>query len=142
MAVSVYLDASVLVALFTEDALTSRAVAFLQNSPTVVVISDFSAAEFASAIAHNVRIGQFAAEVALVVFSTFDAWTAREPQREQLTSADIVTAAAFIRRLDLALRTPDAINIAIAQRIGADLVTFDGQMAAAGRALGMTVPLG
>jgi len=44
--------------------------------------------------------------------------------------------------LDLTLRAPDAINIAIAQRIEADLLTFDDQLAASARALGTTVLVG
>jgi predicted nucleic acid-binding protein len=46
------------------------------------------------------------------------------------------------RRLDLPLRTPDALNIAIAQRVGADLVTFDDRMVASARALGITLLAG
>jgi len=142
MAVSVYFDASVLVALITEDALTARADTFVQNYPAVVVVSDFAATEFASVIARNVRAGRLSAASARDAFSIFDAWTARETQREQMVSADIASATAFLRRLDLALRAPDAINIAIAQRIGADLLTFDDQMAASARALGVTVLAG
>ena len=37
------------------------------------------------------------------------------------------------------LRTPDAIHIAIAQRIRATLVTFDQRMSESARALGMAV---
>jgi predicted nucleic acid-binding protein len=76
------------------------------------------------------------------VFSAFDAWTAQETQSAQITSGDVASAAAFVRRLDVALRAPDAVNIAIAQRVGADLLTFDAQMAAGARALGTTVLAG
>jgi predicted nucleic acid-binding protein len=51
--VSVYLDASVLVALFTHDLLGARADAFLRTHSPVLVVSDFAAAEFASAIARH-----------------------------------------------------------------------------------------
>jgi predicted nucleic acid-binding protein len=37
------------------------------------------------------------------------------------------------------LRAPDAINIAIAQRCEARLLTFDEKMARSARALGITV---
>ena len=139
---SVYLDASVLVALFTDDALTARADKFLRAHAPVVVVSDFAAAEFASAIARRVRMGEIAAGGARRTFSIFDAWTARASERAQTTSADVVSAAAYLRRLDLTLRTPDALNIAIAQRTGADLLTFDDKMAASARALGTTVLAG
>lgn len=49
------------------------------------------------------------------------------------------TAQALLRRLDLPLRTPDALNIAMAQRVEAALATFDIQMARAARTLGLHV---
>jgi predicted nucleic acid-binding protein len=73
------------------------------------------------------------------MFVVFDTWTAGETERVQTTSGDIARAAAFIRRLDLTLRAPDAIHIAIAQRVGADLLTFDTPMAKSARALGSSL---
>jgi predicted nucleic acid-binding protein len=105
----------------------------------VLIVSDFAAAEFASAIARRVRMKQIVADDARGLFATFDAWTARETGRAQTTAADVTSAAAFLRRLDLTLRTADAVNIAIAQRIDADLFTFDETMAASARALGLDV---
>jgi hypothetical protein len=45
----------------------------------------------------------------------------------------------LLRRLDLRLRTPDAVDIAIARRIGADLLTYDEKMAICARMLGLKV---
>jgi predicted nucleic acid-binding protein len=104
-----------------------------------LIVSDFAAAEFASAFARRVREKLLTVDEARAAFSTFDVWTARETAREQITAADIASAAAFIRRLDLALRTPEAIHIAAAHRIDAMLLTFDKQMAASARALGVRV---
>ena len=136
---SVYLDASVLVALLTDDAFTLRADALLRANASVVIVSDFAAAEFASVIARHVRIGDITPNDARIAFSTFDAWTARATQRTETKAADVTAAEAFLRRLDLALRTPDAVNIAIAQRVGATLATFDHKMIASARALGTPV---
>jgi predicted nucleic acid-binding protein len=137
--VSVYLDASVLVALLTDDPFTRRADAFLRENASVLIISDFAAAEFASVIARHVRTGDIMQNDAHIVFSTFDAWAARTAQRLEIRADDIAGATAFLRRLDLTLRAPDAINIAIAQRVGATLVTFDDKMIASARALGTPV---
>ncbi|HKN09379.1 MAG TPA: type II toxin-antitoxin system VapC family toxin [Pseudomonadota bacterium] len=139
---SVYLDASVLVALFTDDVLAGRADAFLRTRSPVLIVSDFAAAEFASAIARHVRMRGIRAQDAHRTFTNFDAWIARAAGRALTTSADVASAAAFLRRLDLPLRTPDALNIAIAQRIGAEILTFDDQMAASARALGTAVLVG
>lgn len=134
-----YLDASVLVALFTNDALTARADAFLRGHKPVVLVSDFAAAELASAVARRVRMAELTAGEAQATFSNFDAWTARVAQPIETRAADVKAAEAFLRRLDLTLRTPDALNIAIAQRMDATLVTFDEKMAASATMLGTSV---
>jgi predicted nucleic acid-binding protein len=110
--VNVYLDASVLLALLMVGALTARADAFFRESTPVPIVGDFA---------------------------PFDLWTARVALRAETMTADIRAAATFLRRLDLTLRTADALNIAIAQRIGAALVTFDGKMAANAKVLGVPV---
>ena len=136
---SVYLDANVLVAFFATDPFSSRAVAFLQTQTPALVISDFAAAEFASAIARRVRMNELLRDQASRAFANFDIWLGQAATRIEVTSADVRAAAAMLRRLDLTLRTPDAINIAIAQRVGAELATFDARMAGNARALGVTL---
>ena len=136
---SLYLDASVLVALVTNDALTARADAFLRTRRPTVIVSDFAAAELASAIARRVRMGEVVDAEARDVFATFDAWVARTAGRAETTAGDVAAAAAHLRRLDLTLRIPDALHIAIVQRIGAELLTFDERMAICARTLGVDV---
>jgi uncharacterized protein len=136
---SVYLDASVLVALFADDPRTDAATAILRANPRPPIVSDFAAAEFASATARLVRMGDITAEGARAGFALFDVWVAQKAVRVETSAQDIAGAAAFIRRLDLTLRAPDAIHIAIAQRLDADLFTFDAAMAIAARALGTSV---
>jgi predicted nucleic acid-binding protein len=137
--VSLYLDANVLVALFIEDPLTDRVEAFLRSRSRRLIVSDFAAAEFASAIARRVRMGQIAPDGAREAYSNFDAWSARGADHANITSADVASATAFLRRLDIALRAPDAIHIAASQRVEADLLTYDSQLAASARMLGSTV---
>jgi hypothetical protein len=60
---SVYLDASFMVALFTEQApLTVRATGFIDATLPELVVSDFAGAEFASAIARLTRMGALTTE--------------------------------------------------------------------------------
>lgn len=134
---SVYLDASVLVALFTDDVFTEKADAFLRAHPSRIVVADFAAAEFASSVARKVRMRRLPASDARRVLSTFDAWTFRAAERVEVAPVDIAAATAFLRRLDLTLRTADAINIAAAQRLGAELATFDEKMSESADALGV-----
>jgi len=136
--VSVYLDASILVALFTRDAFTDRANEFLATELPVLVVSDF-AAEFASAVARLMRINQITGPEASAILAAFDSWRLRVADTPGILSSDVTTAASYIRRLDLTLRTADAINIAMAERIGATLATFDVKMADSARAIGVPV---
>jgi uncharacterized protein len=134
-----YLDASILVALFTEDAHTARAESFLRESGCTPIVSDFARAEFSSAISRRVRQDLIAAEDARRACAHLDAWIARAAEPAETETADIATATAFLRRLDVGLRTPDALNIAIAFRLGVEIATFDATMAASAMALSIKV---
>lgn len=79
------------------------------------------------------------ADEARTAFANFDQWAAQEPARVRASSVDVMAAEGFIRRLDLNLRAPDAIHIAMTMRLGAALATFDDRMAEAARALGCAV---
>ena len=139
---SLYLDASALVPLFANDALSDRADAILRAHQSTLIVSDFAAAEFAAAIACRTRTRFLTIAEARIAFSNFDTWIGREAERAQITAADVSSAANVIRRLDVTLRAPDAIHIVIAQRLGADILTFDQQMAAGARVLGTNVVTG
>jgi predicted nucleic acid-binding protein len=102
------------------------------------MVSDFTGAEFASAVSRWVRTRELDLNEGRAVLDTFDGWIGRV-QRVELMPVDVAAASLFLRRLDLPLRTPDAIHIAIVQRVGTALVTFDRQMAASARALGTAV---
>jgi predicted nucleic acid-binding protein len=104
-----------------------------------LIVSDFAAAEFASATARRVRMREVTVEQARVDLSDFDGWVARSAQQVNVLAADIAMAATYLRRFEPAVRTPAAIHIAIARRLDATLATFDRQMSTAARALGIPV---
>ena len=137
MALNAYADASVLVALFTPDAFYERAHRFMQDHQPIILVSDFAAAEFASALAKRVRTREISAAQAREAFVAFDAWAQFRGSRLETATSDVALAERILRRLELSLRTPDALNIAIAQRHGAALATFDIRMADAATALGV-----
>jgi uncharacterized protein len=134
--VRLHLDASLLVAIFIEDALSANADALLASNTRALLVSDFAAAEFPSALA-LVRMGELSAEAAHAAFANFDAWTARLGPRLRTEASDVIDAEGFLRRLDLNLRTADALNIAIVRRHGLTLATFDHRMAAVATTLGL-----
>jgi uncharacterized protein len=126
---SIYLDASVISGLFIErDALADRARSIVFDDNEVLVVSDFAAAEFASVVARLTRTKQISEAEAREVLDTFDTWRNQLTECEAVDPADIRAAAAMIRRLDLNIRAPGAINLAIAQRLGAAVTTFDRAM--------------
>lgn len=137
---SIYLDASFLVPLFViQEPLSSRAATFMAAEMPELVISDFAKAEFASAIARLVRMDLMASEDALTTFADFDTWTSTAATQTDMVPGDVAAAGSFIRRLDRNLRTPDALNIAIARRVQAAVATFDSRMAENAAALGVRV---
>lgn len=137
---SLYLDTSVLVALFTDDAQSTSADLILRSVPDdVVFVSDFAAAEFASAISRKVRMGELSSDEARETFADLDAWVAQGTSSVEVGPVDVELAGRYLRRLDLTLRTPDAIHIAMAERLRARLATLDLKMAASARTLGIAV---
>ncbi len=131
-----WLDASVLVALSTRESTSHRIDALLDQSDAPMV-SDFCVAECSSAIARLVRIGTRTTDEADELFRSLDDWVATASSRLAVDQGDIEMATAFIRRPGIALRAPDAIHIAAAQRVGATLLTLDKGMARAAAALGV-----
>jgi predicted nucleic acid-binding protein len=136
---SLYLDASILVALFSNDSFTSAADAALRGRDLPVMVSDFAAAEFASAIGRRARNKELSTREAAAAFAAFDGWLGRGATPVEIAPADVRMAERFVRQLWLALRAPDAIHIAMAHRFGAELATFDSRMAAAAAALGVSL---
>lgn len=113
--------------------------AYLELSRVSPIISDFAAAEVASAISLKKRMGRVDDDRAHQALARFDAWRANVASPVDLTAADVRVADAFVRRMDLPLRAPDAIHLAIATRLGVELATFDTQMARSAEALGVAL---
>lgn len=134
-----YLATGVLLALLTADPLAQRPDRMLRREMPVLVVSDWAAAEFASAVARRVGMGQLGVEQAHALFPAFDGWGNGCADRVELAPTDLAVASALLRRLDLALRTPDAVHVAMAQRVDATLATFDAKLADAARRTGLAV---
>lgn len=134
---SLYLDASALLPLFIDEPRTNQAHESLRGN--VLIISDFALAEFSSGVARRTRAKEISDSDAASVYAASDAWVLNATRRETLMPRDVNVAISLVRRLDLALRAPDAVNIAIAQRCAATLLTYDARMARSARSLGLTV---
>jgi len=126
--VRAYLDASLIVPIFVHDAFSDRALALLEQPSLRVVVSDFAAAEFASAMSRLVRMRLLSREEASSIFRDFDAWTEETAESLSIAPQDVSEAASHLRRVDSPLRTPDALHLAMARRAGAALATFDDRL--------------
>ncbi len=113
--------------------------AFILAAETECVVSDFAAAEVASALSRLMRIGDLTSEDASARLADFDAWRAAATADIDVQSSDIRLANVFVRRFELMLRAPDAVHAAICARSGNHLVTLDGRLAHAAQELGLTV---
>ncbi len=131
----IYLDASVIVPLFLPEPRSSEAEAYISRGDFVV--SDLAVAEFSSALSLAVRMKRLPEAAARAALATFDDWMPAHALQADTRGEDFIEATGLIRRFDLALRTPDALHLAIAARLGAKLVTFDAKMTAAAKALGV-----
>jgi len=130
----VYLDTSVLVSLMVLDANTDRA---LQLAANQFIVSDLTAAEFASALAIRFRTGSLTEDEVRSAHILFDGWRTRNAESAEILSADIRAAEAIIRTLNHPLKTADATHIVIARRLGVVLATFDATMAREAPRLGL-----
>lgn len=133
----IYLDASAVISLFTPDVHTPVIRGHLQADRSVLGISDFTVAEFASAVARRVRMKELTTSQADRLLNVSDAWIAANAQRLDLHPVDIRVATTFVRRFALGLRAPDAVHLAVCQRMGLPLFTFDRRQAAAANELGI-----
>jgi uncharacterized protein len=133
---TVYLDTSVVVSLFTRDAHHQRALRLASTQS--IVVSDLAAAEFASALAIHSRAGRMSLDGVRLYFAEFDRWV-EDLARVEVQSSDVRDAERIIRLLQHSLKTADATHIAIARRLGAAMATFDQTMAREAERIGVTL---
>jgi predicted nucleic acid-binding protein len=112
---------------------------FMAGCADPLAVSDFVAAEVASALSRLVRMGEMTAATAGPALSDFDAWRAAACGGIDLVASDARLADICVRRFDLMLRAPDALHVAICRRTGYTLVTLDRRLELAARALGVAV---
>jgi len=136
---SLYLDASVMLPILVQEASSAAVVAFLPAASETLLVSEYAAAEVASAISRLVRVGALTSDAARERLHRFDAWRAADTSTVEIDNADIADAAALVRRFELKLRTPDALHLAVCVRAGARMVTGDEVLAAAAIAIGAKI---
>jgi uncharacterized protein len=139
--VSAYLDASTILPTLIEEPGSAVVDRFIAETDEALVISEFAAAEVASALSRLVRTGLLAPEDAAARLADFDAWRAAATADMDLRASDVRLANVFVRRFDLMLRAPDALHAAACRRADYWLVTMDKRLAAAAEELGVRTKL-
>jgi predicted nucleic acid-binding protein len=139
--VSAYLDASALLPTLIEEAASAAVDRFVAEADEPLIISEFAAAEVASALSRLVRTGVLDGGDAAARLADFDAWRAAATDDLDLQASDIRLAHIFVRRFDLMLRSPAALHAAVCRRADLLLVTLDKRLAAAAEALGVRTRL-
>lgn len=137
-----YLDASAVVSLFVADKHSPAIRGYLRNQHPTVAISDFAIAEFSSAVARRVRMGEVTPVQGNHLLNVFDAWVAANAERPDVDPSDVRVASAFVRRFELGLRAPDALHLAMCQRLNADFLSFDARQVGAATQLGLRIDQG
>jgi predicted nucleic acid-binding protein len=132
-----YLDASVLLPFFVKEPSSAAVGEFLGKRSEPPVISEFAAAEVASAVSRLVRTGRITAEEGRAVLQDFDVWRSGAAVEADLAAADARLANAYVRRFELMLKAPDALHLAVCQRLGLALATLDQRLASAAVAIGV-----
>jgi predicted nucleic acid-binding protein len=136
---SSYLDASVLLPTLIAEAATEAVYDCLGAAGQELVISDFAAAEVASALSRLVRMTLLTDADASARLTDFDAWRAAMSSPVDIAPSDARLAYIYARRFDLRLRAPDALHLAITRRLDATLVTLDRRLSAAAQKVGIAV---
>ena len=70
---------------------------------------------------------------------TLDEWIETSAERLDVQPQDIRATATLLGRFEFSLRTPDALHVVIARRVGASLATFDAALARDARRDGLEV---
>ena len=136
---SAYLDTSVLLPTLIVQSTTEAVYEFLAGENGELLVSDFAAAEVASALSRLVRMALLTDFDASARLADFDAWRAAMSSPVDIAASDARLAYIYVRRFDLGLRAPDALHLAIARRFDATLITLDRRLATAAGELGIAV---
>ncbi|HTX50409.1 MAG TPA: type II toxin-antitoxin system VapC family toxin [Caulobacteraceae bacterium] len=136
-----YLDASAILPILIEEPGSAVVDQFVAESGEALVISEFAAAEVASALSRLVRTGILELSDAASRLADFDAWRTASTDDLDMQASDIRLANVFVRRFDLMLRAPDALHAAACRREDLTLVTFDRRFATAAEELGVRTRL-
>ena len=131
---TVYLDTSVLISALSSDDNTPRARRWLREAPSVIV-SGWTVAEFGAVIRRQARVGRVDRDAVATAERSLQIIVDQPGAFRPVSAADIIEASRLVR-LHEPLRAPDALHLAVANRLGLAIATFDQGLAQAARQAG------
>ena len=132
-----YLDTSVIVALLTGETSAARIRLWLNNhKPTLLTISEWSFTEVSSALSLKLRTGQITVKACKTAQTQFRLLAKNSFEVLPVSQQHFYEAARYCDRHDLALRSGDALHLAIAIDVKSELITLDKRFATAAQTLG------
>ena len=134
-----YFDASAIAANLLPETASDAVATLIATTDAEIRVSEFSIAETSSAVSRLFRMKQHSRQEAEQLFLDIDRWVEATALLVDIRSSDFARATDLVRDLGLKLRAPDALHLAIAERLDARLVTLDRNLAAAARAVGASV---
>ena len=135
-----YIDTSVIVSALTNEADTDLSQIWLARQETSeLTISDWTATEFASALAIKLRTGALGADHRAAAISAFTRLCVESLRTLPVAREDFRAAARFADQFVLNLRAGDALHLAICANHGASLCTLDRRLAEAAPRVGVPV---
>ncbi len=137
---TLYLDTSVLVAALTRETDSIRIQTWLaEQAPGDLVISDWVATEFSSALSIKLRTGQIDTDHRADALAMFTQLSGESFTILPVSGVQFRTAARFADQVKLGLHAGDALHLAICADFGATLCTLDKPLGKAGPALGVKI---
>lgn len=135
-----YLDTSFVVSAFSDEPKTAQCQQWLEdNIDSDLLISDWVNTEFSSAVSLKIRTKEITVEQRAEIGARWRRAVRKNFAIAKIGKRHFEVAAQMADNHRLALRTGDALHIAVAQSAGYTLVTLDKRMAEAAVELGVPV---
>lgn len=136
----IYCDTSLVVAVLAREPSSYRAQDWIAALDTAeLCISDWVVTEFSGALALKARTGQISPELRAAIKTRWQSFLASAWSVEEVRRDAFELAARFCDLQNSALRSGDALHLAVASLGGHSLATLDRAMAEAALAVGVAV---